>query len=210
MARAADGLGSTLQEHDGVGQDPVLVRELVEGADKRPDEGSIRGERLGRDEHEAGVGPARRLVAVIQGREVFYVGRYEGPALRGCSGKDLLVRQGHPRRIFENRHHIVAPGPELLGDGVAQHLVEQKGAPHRLSREKAALMSPCELGGSLGVVSETRSRRRSLWDGYVRPGLAANIGIFFAGDWKDAAPNREPINPHILRRQTRSYIIILA
>ena len=54
----ADGLNSTLQEHDGVGQGPVLLQQLVEGADKRPDEGSILGERLGRDEHEAGVDPA--------------------------------------------------------------------------------------------------------------------------------------------------------
>jgi hypothetical protein len=49
----------------------------------------------------------------------------------------------------------VASGPELLGDGVAQHLVEQKGARHRLSREKVALMSPCQLGSSLGVISES-------------------------------------------------------
>ena len=150
----ADGLSSTLQEHDGVGQGSVLIQELVEGADKRPDEGSIVGERLGRDKHEAGVDPARRLVMVIQRGEVFDVGRYEGPALRGCSGKDLLVRQGHQRGIFNHRHDIAAPGPELLGDSVAQHLVEQKGAPHRLSREKVALMSPCQLGSSLGVISK--------------------------------------------------------
>ena len=41
------GLSSALQEHDGVGQEPVLVQELVEGVDQGPDERSILGERLG-------------------------------------------------------------------------------------------------------------------------------------------------------------------
>jgi len=69
------------------------------------------------------VGSSRGLVTLIEGNEVFDVGRDERPPRARRRGQDLVVRKRRQRGIFDHRDDIVASGTELDGNCPAQHLI---------------------------------------------------------------------------------------
>ncbi len=89
--------------------------------------------------------------------EVFDVGGDQCACGGRCAGEDLVVRHASQGGICHGCEHVVGLAAELLGYGVAEHLIEQQRDAHWLPGAQIVFAAPsllrCVLGGDPAVGS---------------------------------------------------------